>query len=112
MKLRPWDVVFARADERDPVGHPAVVLSCADILDDEKHQRINLVTGSKRPPAYSLRSHHVQLNGSDGLEFATLIDCSMIYVVRKASLLRLVGSVSYERRREIARKIRAWLSLG
>lgn len=112
MNLRPWDIVFVRVDERDPTGHPAVILSCHDLLDEKKILRINLVTGSKRPPAYAIRPHQVVLNGADGLEFQTMIDCSMVLVVRKENLIRLAGSVSFERRREISRKIRAFLCLG
>ncbi|HRE05215.1 MAG TPA: hypothetical protein PKX00_06380 [Opitutaceae bacterium] len=52
------------------------------------------------------------LNGADGLEFLTLVDCSLVYVARKSSVLRLAGTVSSDRRVAIARKIRAYLGLG
>lgn len=112
MILNPWDVVFLRVDERDETGHPAVVLSCLDLLRDETQPRLNLLAGSKRPPAYAIRPHQVMLNGADGLEFSTLVDCSMVYVATKAKVMRSAGSVSYERRREIARKVRGALGLG
>lgn len=112
MSLMPWDVVFVRVDERDQTGHPAVVLSTADLLRDEKQPRMNVLVGTKRPPAYSVRFHQVLLNGADGLEFATLVDCSMVFVALKSKVFRTVGSVSYERRREIARKVRGALALG
>lgn len=51
MNLRRWDVVFVRADESDPTGHPAVVLSGENTLDDSKQHRFNVVVGTKnRPP--------------------------------------------------------------
>ena len=112
MSLNPWDIVFVRADDRDETGHPAVVLSCLDLLRDDRQPRLNVVTCSKRPPAYAPRPHQVALNGADGLEFASLVDCSMVYVVMKSKVLRVAGSVSFERRREIARKVRGALGLG
>jgi len=46
------------------------------------------------------------------LEHLTQVDCSLVYVARKASIIRLAGAVGYERRREIQRKVRAYLGLG
>jgi hypothetical protein len=39
-------------------------------------------------------------------------DCSLVYMVRKSSILRHLGSVIVHRRQEIQRKIRACLGLG
>ena len=110
--LYRWDVVFVRADEKDAVGHPAVILSPDDVLSDSRQQRINAVVGTKKQPAEAARGHHVVLNGADGLEFLTLVDCSLVYLVRKASVLRRAGSVTVHRRQEIQRKVRACLGLG
>lgn len=111
MKLKRWDVVFVPADEKDPVGHPGVVLSSEDILEDPKQRRLNVLIGTKRIPGAPVASHQVVLNGADGLEFPTLIDCSLVYMVRKASILRSSGSVGYFRRQEIQRKVRSHLGL-
>lgn len=112
MNLRRWDIVFVRENEKDPTGHPGVVLSPEDILEDPKHQRFNVLMGSKKPPAYAAQPRHVLLNGADGLDHLTLVDCSLVLVARKSSVLRLAGTVSFERRREISRKVRAFLGLG
>ena len=112
MRLRRWDVVFVRADEKDTVGHPGVVLSHPDLLDDPRHWRINVLIGTKKPPAATAEPRHVILDASDGLEFATLLDCAFVMVARKASILRPAGSVGLERRKEIARKVRSYLGLG
>jgi hypothetical protein len=110
--LQRWDIVFLRADEKVPTGHPAVVLSNPDILGDPRHLRINVVTGSKKPPAVAARPHQVILNGADGLEFATLFDCAFVSVARKSSIIRSAGRVAYARRGQIAAKVRASLGLG
>jgi hypothetical protein len=110
--MHRWDVVFLRSDEKDSVGHPAVLLSLEDILSDPKQLRLNAVVGTKKQPAEGARAHHVILNEADGLDHLTLVDCSLVYMVRKASILRSVGSVTVHRRQEIQRKIRAFLGLG
>ena len=112
MNLRRWDVVFVSADEKDAVGHPGVILSHEDLLDDPRFLRINVVMGSKKNPAQIPASRQVLLNGADGLDFLTTIDCDFVAVARKNAILRRVGMVSLERRREIARKVRAFLGLG
>ncbi|MEY2881562.1 MAG: hypothetical protein RLZZ15_3942 [Verrucomicrobiota bacterium] len=112
MNLGRWDIVFARADEKDATGHPAIILSAAEIMNDPKQQRFNVLVGTKKQPAQAVAPHHVVLNGADGLEFATLLDCSLVYLVRKHAILRTAGRVTLERRREIQRKLRAYLGLG
>ena len=112
MNHRRWDVVFLRADEKDPVGHPAIILSSDDVMADPKQARFNVVLGTKKQPAEQARSHHVILDDADGLEFLTLIDCSLVYVARKSSVLRKAGNVTMHRRQLVQRSIRAHLGLG
>jgi hypothetical protein len=107
-----WDILFLRADEKDEVGHPAVVLSSDDVMTDVKQQRFNAVVGSKKPPAFNAGNHHVILDQADGMEFPTLIDCSLVYVVRKSTVIRSSGSVTLHRRQQIQRTIRGYLGLG
>ena len=59
MTYRRWDIVFVRVDEKDATGHPAVVLSSDDVMADDKQQRFNVVTGTKKQPAENARNHHV-----------------------------------------------------
>lgn len=112
MNLHRWDVVFVPADEKDAVGHPAVVLSHEARLTNPKMERINVLMGTKKQPAEQVREHHVVLNSADGLEFLTLFDCAFIYTVKKGSVLRTAGTVSFSRRTEFQRKVRAFLGLG
>src|SRR5580658_2770398 len=98
MNHHRWDVVFLRTDENDPVGHPAVILSSDDTMADNKQQRFNVVAGTKKQPGENARNHQVILDAADGMEFATLVDCSLVYVARKASVLRSTGSVTNHRR--------------
>ena len=101
-----------RADEKDRDGHPAVIRSSDDVMGDERQQGFNVVLGTKKQPAEQARLHHVILNGADGLECTTFVDCSFVYLARKSSLLRSGGTVTVHRRQEIQRGIRAFLGLG
>lgn len=112
MNCHRWDIVFLRTDEKDAVGHPAVILSSDDVMTDGRQQRFNVVTGTKKQPAESARNHHVILDEADGMEFLTLVDCSLVYVARKSSVLRSIGSVTAHRRQQIQRTIRGYLGLG
>ena len=112
MIFRRWDVVFIRIDEKDTVGHPAVVLSSDDVLADDKQQRFNVVVGTKKQPAEHARHHHVILDQADGLLLSTLVDCSLVYVAKKSSVIRSGGTVTVHRRQQIQRTIRGYLGLG
>ncbi|MFA6961880.1 MAG: hypothetical protein WC205_14085 [Opitutaceae bacterium] len=110
--LQRWDVVFLKADENDVTGHPAVVLSPPDILEDSRQHRFNALLGTKKPPAAKAKSSEVQLDAADGLEFVTLVNSTFVYQVKKAAIIRVVGRVAHARRGQIATKLRAALGLG
>ncbi len=112
MTLHRWDIVFLRVDEKDLVGHPAVILSSDDVLSDDRQQRFNVVVGTKKQTAEAARNHQVILDEADGLGHPTLVDCSLVYVARKASVLRSTGTVTVHRRQQIQRTIRGHLGLG
>ena len=112
MNLRRWDIVFLRTDKKDCDGHPAVVLSSDDVMADGKQQRFNVLTGTKKQPAAHARHRQVILDAADGLEFPTFVDCSLVYVARKSSMLRSGGLVTVHRRQPIQRGIRGYLGLG
>ena len=112
MNLRRWDIVFLRVDEKDAYGHPGIILSGENTLEDPKQHSFNVLVGTKKPPAATTGAHQVLLNGADGLERLTQVDCSLVYIARRTSVIGLAGTVSFERRREIQRKVRAYLGLG
>ena len=112
MTIRRWDIVFLRADEKDTVGHPAVILSSDDVMADARQRRFNVVLGTKKQPAENARHHHVILDEADGLGFATLVDCSLVYMTKKTSVMRAHGSVTVHRRQQIQRLARGYLGLG
>ncbi len=110
--MKRWDIIFVRADANDPTGHPGVILSDGMVLADAHQRRINVLMGTKKPPAASTHAHQVLLDEADGLDHLTLVDCSLVYLVAKAAIIRVAGTVSPERRDGIRRRLRASLGLG
>jgi hypothetical protein len=109
--MHQWEIVRVRFNPKDRDAHPAVVISCEEDCLDPQLLRINLLYGSKRPPAAPLAPWQVHLNSADGLDFGTAIDCGVFYLVDKASCSAAIGQVSSERRRQIGRKINEVLRL-
>lgn len=108
--IRQWDIVKVKIDPtRDRDAHPAVVLSADEICSDDRQSRLNVLFGSKKPPAAGKRPYGVLLNGADGLEFVTEVDCGFVHVVSKEKVVGACGRVTPVRQREIMRKmIECW----
>jgi len=96
-----WDVVKVRINpDRDIDSHPAVVVSADEICADQRQLRVNVLFGTKKLPASAKRPHAVLLNGADGLDFITEIDCGFVHVVsKKRSRLQ-----SEEQRRSVSER--------
>jgi len=104
--IRQWDILKVRINpERDRDAHPAVVISADEICSDMRQLRLNVLFGSKKPPAASRRPYGVLLNGADGLEFLTEVDCGFVHVVSKEKVAGSVGRVTPMRQREIVRRM-------
>jgi len=109
--MHQWEIVRVRINPRDRDAHPAVVLSCEEDCQDPQLPRINVLYGSKKPPGSPFDPWQVMLNGADGLDHLTAVDCGLFYLVEKASCSPAVGNVGIERRRAIGRKINEILRL-
>jgi mRNA-degrading endonuclease toxin of MazEF toxin-antitoxin module len=103
--VRQWDVVRVRINPQDRDEHPAVVLSREEICHDLKRRLINVLYGTTRQLAAGQGLLDVTLNGADGLERMTLINCEHIFTVTKEKITAVVGRVTPERRRQIGRKV-------
>jgi hypothetical protein len=103
--MHQWDIVRVRLNANDRDTHPAVVISCEEDCQDPEFLRVNVLYGSKKPPAEGTRPWQVLLNSADGLDFQTAIDCGVFYLVNKRDCSPAIGSVTHERRRLIGRKM-------
>jgi mRNA-degrading endonuclease toxin of MazEF toxin-antitoxin module len=104
--VRQWDIVKVRINpDRDIDSHPAVVISADETCTDQRQLRVNVLFGTKKPPASAKRPYAVLLNGADGLEFITEVDCGFVHVVSKEKIAATVGRATPVRQREIMRKV-------
>ena len=106
ISVRQWDVVKVRINpDRDIDSHPAVVISADETCADQRQLRVNVLFGTKKSPASAKRPYAVLLNGADGLEFITEIDCGFVHVISKDKILGTAARVTPIRQREIMRKV-------
>lgn len=104
-EFRQWDIVRVRIRPEDRDEHPAVILTCDEFCADEHRHSLNVLYGTTRRPSVSPDSYEVTLNGADGLEHPTLINCGHLYTVDRRKISAVTGRVAPERRRQIGRKI-------
>ena len=93
----------------DKGEHPVVLISHPDRCARSAVVNVLFCTSqrqSRRPHPYE-----VLLNGSDGMDWETLCDCSILYAVKSDLLFGRRGRVSLERRNAIREKIRGLLRL-
>jgi len=105
VELHQWAVVRLRFRPTDRDYHPGVIVSNEEHCADERISRVNILHGTKTAPGSPARPHQVILNGADGLDFQTAIDCSYFYGVAKDDVMAAEGTVGAERRRALKRKI-------
>ncbi len=83
--------------------HPAVIISHP--LRAERKDTVEVLLCTTLRAGHDPRLHEVILNGADGLDWATLCRCDLIYSVARDDLSTLRGTVALARRRDIIRKI-------
>jgi mRNA-degrading endonuclease toxin of MazEF toxin-antitoxin module len=99
--MNPWDIYtweFPGAD-----AHPAVVLGTETRLANKP--KVNVLFCSSRRAARKAEALEVILDAADGLDWETLCKCDLVFAVPKEQLTRKRGSVSSERRRQIAVRV-------
>ena len=67
--------------------------------------QVNVLLCSSQPAKRPAGPAEVILDNADGLDWATLCKCDLIYSVDKVQLSNHRGEVTLERRREIARRV-------
>ena len=101
--INQWDIYTHPFREGD---HPAIILSPDEICQNSAFQEVNVLLGvTCRPMTRPPKRYEVMLDESDGLDWKTAVRCDQIVFVPKEKLRYHRGAVSYNRRREIGRKI-------
>ncbi len=99
--MKPFDIYnwnFPGAGE-----HPAVILGTDERVANK--QKINVLLCTSQRANRPAKADEVLLNGADGLDWETLCKCDLIFSASKEQLTRKRGSVTMERRRQIAERI-------
>ena len=104
-EFRQWDVIKVRVRPEDRDEHFCVVISPDEICADARKPLVNILVGSTKRPAQASDPGDVPLNGADGLERITLVNCTHFSQVNRQKITTVAGRVAPERRRQIGRKI-------
>ncbi len=106
MNLAQWDIVRVRINPEDRDEHPAVIISPNHVTQNPRVLRLNVLYCSKLPPAGDALPTQFMLNGADGLEFRTVVDCSFYHVIRRERITGQEGRVGWERISALKRRVR------
>ncbi len=101
MTFAQWDIVRVRINPEDRDEHPAVIFSPDEHCADERRPKVNVLYCTTRRPGAEPRIHEVVLNGADGLEHPTIVNCAYFYSVPRLKISGPMGRVSLARRRQI-----------
>jgi hypothetical protein len=99
--MKAWDIWTG--DVYGP--HPVVLVSCQARIDAKPEVVVLKCTTMRPATAREARENESILDEAEGLDWKTLCRCDLLFTLPKATLTKQRGSVSVERRREIARKI-------
>jgi mRNA-degrading endonuclease toxin of MazEF toxin-antitoxin module len=105
LQFHQWDIVRVRVRPEDKDEHPAVILSREEWCQDVNRRFVNLLYCTTRRPAKGASPLDVTLNGADGLEQLTLVNCEHVFSVPREKFTSIIGRVTPARRRQIGRTI-------
>src|SRR5688572_12986755 len=99
--MKAWDIYTG--DLYGP--HPLVLISCQERIDAKPQVVVLKCTTMRTEAARKPKENETVLDQADGLDWQTLCRCDLLFTVDKGTLSQRRGSVSWDRRRDIARKI-------
>ena len=105
MILHQWDIIRVRIRAEDMDEHPAVILSREEWCQDARQSAINVLYCTTKRPAAGATALDVTLNGADGLDRATLVNCGHVFSVPRSRITTVIGRVSMARRPQIGRTL-------
>ena len=99
--MKPWDIYTWEFPGVE--AHPAVILGTETRLANKP--KVNVLFCSSKRAGRKAELHEVVLDQSDGLNWETLCKCDLVFAVPKEQLAQKRGSVTQERRRQIAERL-------
>ena len=99
--MKAWDIYGA-----DIFGeHPCVLISAQKRIDRKIQVVVLKCTTLRRGTPCDPNELEAILDHEDGLDLKTRVQCDLMFTIDKTKLSRKRGEVSFERRRDIARKM-------
>ena len=99
--MKPWDIYTWDFPDAGP--HPAVILGTDERV---KHKpKVNVLLCSSQRATRAPELHELILDASDGMDWATLCKCDLLYAVPANQLSRKRGVVGMVRRKAIASRV-------
>jgi mRNA-degrading endonuclease toxin of MazEF toxin-antitoxin module len=105
--MKPWDVYTWEFPDAE--AHPAVILGTETRLANKP--KVNVLFCSTKRATRKAEALETMLDKADGLDWETLCKCDLVFAVPKGQLTRKRGSVTHERRRQIAERVIRGLGL-
>ncbi len=106
MNLAQWDIVRGGTPPHDRADPPAVIISPNHVVKNPRVRKLNVLYGTKLPPAQGIEPTQFHLNRADGLDFRSAVDCSFYHVILREHVTGIWGRVSAERIYALKRKLR------
>lgn len=99
--MKPWDIYTFEFPGVE--AHPAVILGTEARLANKP--KVNVLFCSSRRASRDAEAMEIILDDADGLDWKTLCKCDLVFAAPKEQLTRKRGSVTIERRRQIAERV-------
>jgi PemK-like, MazF-like toxin of type II toxin-antitoxin system len=101
--MRQWDILmFPFSKER---RHPAVIISTDELCQNPDIEEVNALLCTSAKVNRSPKLTEATLDESDGLDWKTMVRCDRIYLLAKSQFQEAKGSVTWQRRSMLARKL-------
>jgi mRNA-degrading endonuclease toxin of MazEF toxin-antitoxin module len=101
--MNQWDIYFFPFSKER--RHPAVILSNDETCQNPDIEDVNALICTSARANRDPKATEEVLDESDGLDWKTMVRCDRIYLLPKSRLKERQGTVTIQRRRQIARKI-------
>jgi hypothetical protein len=99
--MKPWDIYTWSFP--DAGAHPAVILGTEERIRTKP--KVNVLLCSSHRATRRPELHEVILDQADGLDWATLCKCDLLYAVPAVQLSARRGTVTPARRAQIAERV-------
>jgi hypothetical protein len=99
--MKPWDIYTFEFPGVE--AHPAVILGTEARLAHKP--KVNVLFCSSRRATREAEAMEIMLDDADGLDWKTLCKCDLVFAAPKDQLTHKRGSVTVERRRQIAERV-------